>query len=58
MRESIFEEEEEEVEDEEVLDNIPAKRAKIDTEAARQEKRVKSGTSIVIKNVSPFLALI
>ena len=46
------------MEDEEVLDNIPAKRAKIDTEAARQEKRVKSGTSIVIKNVSPFLALI
>ncbi len=35
----------------------PAKKAKIDVEAARQEKRITSGASIVIKNVLPFLKL-
>ena len=35
----------------------PAKKAKIDMEAVRQEKRITSGASIVIKNVLPFLKL-
>ena len=35
----------------------PAKKAKIDMKAARQEKRITSGASIVIKNVLPFLKL-
>ncbi len=35
----------------------PAKKAKIDVKAARQEKRITSGASIVIKNVLPFLKL-
>ena len=34
-----------------------AKKAKIDMNAARQEKRITSGASIVIKNVLPFLKL-
>ena len=34
-----------------------AKKAKIDTKAARQEKRITSGANIVIKNVLPFLKL-
>ena len=33
------------------------KKAKIDDEAARKEHRVTCGVSVVIKNVSPFLAL-
>ncbi len=35
----------------------PAKKAKIDLKAARQEKRITSGANIVIKNVLPFLKL-
>ena len=35
----------------------PAKKSKIDVAAARQEKRITSGASIVIKNVLPFLSL-
>ena len=35
----------------------PAKKTKIDFAAARQEKRITSGASIVIKNVLPFLSL-
>jgi hypothetical protein len=34
-----------------------AKRAKIDVEMARKERRITSGASIVIKNVLPFLQL-
>ena len=37
--------------------NVAAKKAKVDTEAARKEQRVTCGASIVIKNVLPFLAL-
>ena len=35
----------------------PAKKAKIDVKAARQEQRITSGANIVIKNVLPFLKL-
>jgi hypothetical protein len=35
----------------------PAKKSKIDFATARQEKRITSGASIVIKNVLPFLSL-
>jgi len=35
----------------------PAKKAKIDTKASRQEKRITSGANIVIKNVLSFLKL-
>ena len=35
----------------------PAKKSKIDVAAARQEKRITSGASIVIKNVLPYLSL-
>ncbi len=35
----------------------PAKKAKIDIDAARQEQRITSGANIVIKNVLPFLKL-
>jgi hypothetical protein len=35
----------------------PAEKAKIDMKAARQEQRITSGASIVIKNVLPFLKL-
>ncbi len=34
-----------------------SKKAKIDTKAARQEQRITSGASVVIKNVLPFLKL-
>mmetsp|Transcript_2356 Transcript_2356/g.3558 ORF Transcript_2356/g.3558 Transcript_2356/m.3558 type:complete len:275 (+) Transcript_2356:282-1106(+) len=34
-----------------------AKRAEVDVESMRKEKRIKSGASIVIKNVLPFLKL-
>jgi hypothetical protein len=33
------------------------KRAKVDVESMRKEKGIKSGASIVIKNVLPFLKL-
>ena len=35
----------------------PAKKSKIDVATARQEKRITSGASIVIKNALPFLSL-
>ncbi len=35
----------------------PAKKAKIDMKASRQEQRITSGANIVIKNVLPFLKL-
>ena len=35
----------------------PAKKAKIDMKAARQEQRITAGANIVIKNVLPFLKL-
>ncbi len=37
---------------------VQTKRAKIDVEAMRKEKRIKSGADIVIKNVLPFLKLV
>jgi hypothetical protein len=50
--------EEEMVEVEECLGvKPPAKKSKIDVAAARQEKRITSGASIVIKNVLPYLSL-
>jgi hypothetical protein len=36
---------------------VPAKKAKIDVESMRKERRIMSGASIVIKNVLPFLQL-
>ena len=36
---------------------LQAKRAKVDVESMRREKRIMSGASIVIKNVLPFLKL-
>ena len=36
---------------------MPAKKAKIDVEGVRMERRITSGASIVIKNVLPFLQL-
>ena len=37
---------------------VQTKRAKIDVEAMRKEKRITSGASMVIKNVLPFLKLV
>jgi hypothetical protein len=34
---------------------VQAKKAKLDVEGMRREKRITSGASIVIKNVLPFL---
>ena len=36
---------------------MQAKKAKIDVESMRKEKRITSGADIIIKNVSPFLQL-
>jgi hypothetical protein len=36
---------------------LQANKAKIDVENMRKERRIKSGASIVIKNVLPFLKL-
>eukprot|EP00984_Skeletonema_dohrnii_P009381 scaffold3598_cov148-Skeletonema_dohrnii-CCMP3373.AAC.5 len=36
---------------------VQAKRAKIDVESARKERRIKSGADIIIRNVIPFLKL-
>ena len=36
---------------------VQAKKARIDVESARKERRITSGASIVIKNVLPFLQL-
>ena len=35
-----------------------AKKAKIDTESVRKERRITSGADIIIKNVLPFLQLL
>jgi hypothetical protein len=40
-----------------VRSDQPAKKAKIDMKASRQEQRITSGASVVIKNVLPFLKL-
>lgn len=37
--------------------NVKAKKANIDRKTAREERRITSGASIVIKNVLPFLQL-
>ena len=37
---------------------VQAKRARIDEESSREEKRITSGADIVIKNVLPFLKLL
>jgi hypothetical protein len=39
------------------VETTKAKKAKIDVKSARQELRITSGASIVIKNVLPFLEL-
>jgi len=39
------------------LDEVKTKKVKIDVEGARNEARITSGASIVIKNVLPFLEL-
>jgi hypothetical protein len=44
-------------EEEDSLDTTKAKKAKIDVESARQERRVTCGADIIIKNVLPFLKL-
>jgi hypothetical protein len=40
------------------LEAQPAKKAKIDTESVRKERRIRSGADIIIKNVLPFLQLL
>jgi len=37
---------------------VKAKKAKIDIQSERNERRVTSGANIVIKNVLPFLELV
>jgi hypothetical protein len=44
-------------EEEDSLVTTKAKRAKIDVESARQERRVTFGADVIIKNVLPFLVL-
>ena len=44
-------------EDDSILNVQTAKRAKIDEESTREEKRITSGADIIIKNVLPFLKL-
>lgn len=43
--------------EEDSAQNVQAKRATIDEESAREEKRITSGADIIIKNVLPFLKL-
>ena len=43
--------------EEDSAQNVQAKRAKIDEESIRKEKRITSGADIIIKNVLPFLKL-
>ena len=43
--------------DDDSAQKIQAKRAKIDEESIRKEKRITSGADIIIKNVVPFLKL-
>jgi hypothetical protein len=53
LRKVKLDEKGEEVED----SNVIAKKAKIDVESVRKERRIMSGANIVIKNVLPFLQL-
>jgi hypothetical protein len=46
-----------EKEEDDSNEKVPAKKAKIDVESMRREKRITSGADIVIKNVLPFLQL-
>ena len=48
---------EDETSERDTLDGKSAKKAKIDVESMRKERRITSGASIVIKNVLPFLQL-
>ncbi len=41
----------------ESLEEMKAKKAKIDVQSERSEHRIRSGARIVIKNVLPFLQL-
>jgi len=50
-------EEDEEIEGDN-LDGKAAKKAKIDMESVRKERRITSGADIIIKNVLPFLQLL
>ena len=43
--------------DDDSTERVQAKRAKIDEENSREEKRITSGADIIIKNVLPFLKL-
>eukprot|EP00985_Skeletonema_marinoi_P000791 scaffold297_cov104-Skeletonema_marinoi.AAC.1 len=47
----------EEKEEKEFVEGMEAKRAKIDIQSKRNERRITSGANIVIKNVFPFLEL-
>jgi len=47
-----------EKEDDDCSQKVQAKRAKIDVERARKERRIKSGADIIIGNVLPFLQLL
>jgi hypothetical protein len=53
LRKVKLDEKGEEVED----SNVIAKKAKIDVESVRKERRIMSGANIVIKNVLAFLQL-
>jgi len=46
-----------EKEDDNSNQKVQAKKAKIDVESARKERRIKSGADIIIRNVVPFLQL-
>ena len=39
------------------MEGVKAKKAKVEVESKRKERRITSGASIVIKNVLPFLKL-
>mmetsp|Transcript_3255 Transcript_3255/g.4701 ORF Transcript_3255/g.4701 Transcript_3255/m.4701 type:complete len:84 (+) Transcript_3255:166-417(+) len=47
----------EEKEEKEFVEGMEAKRAKIDIQSKRNERRIMSGANIVIKNVLPYLEL-
>ena len=44
--------------DDDSTERVQTKRAKIDEESARKEKRITSGADTIIKNVLPFLKLL
>ena len=44
--------------DDDSTERVQAKRAKLDEESAREEKRITSGADTIIKNVLPFLKLL